>query len=147
MGLRGRLEAMTAPTMGKARNSTNPTVSPEVLIAEGSPGEGRGRMLSTLAAEKMATESAANDQASHTAARFPLTWVCCSFVSTVTKPLYRTGVCQTLRPALRESLQGSRSQHFRRMPKLTVRLTADYKDVDLFGRRPSAFSPLSLAES
>ena len=104
MGLRGRLEATTAPTIGKARKSTKLTVSSEV--ADGAPGEGagRGRVLSTLAAIKMATESTANDHASHAVAPFlvPPAAVRCSFVLAVTTPLYRTNVSQTLRPALRE---------------------------------------------
>ena len=72
--------------MGKAKKSANPTVSPEV--ADGSPGEGagRGRVSSTLATEKMATESTANDHASHTAARFLLP-PARSFVFTVTTSL------------------------------------------------------------
>ena len=105
MGLRGRLEATTAPTMGKARKSKKLTVSLEAPLAPGLPGEGagRGRVLSTLAAKKMATENTANDHASHTVARFlvPPAPVCCSFVLAVTTPLYRTGVSQTLRSALR----------------------------------------------
>ena len=105
MGLPGRLEATTAPTMGKARKSTKPTASAETAAAGGSPGEGAGpgSVLSTLAAKKMATESTANDHASHAAAwfLFPLALVRCSFVLTVTTLLYRTGVSQTLRPALR----------------------------------------------
>jgi hypothetical protein len=90
--------------MGKARKSTKPNVSPEVV--EGSPwdGAGRGRVLSTLAAKKMAAESKANAHASHAAERFPvpLALVRRSFVVTVTTTIYRTSVSQTLWPALRE---------------------------------------------
>jgi hypothetical protein len=54
-----------------------------------------------MTATNPATESTANDHASHTAARFLFPPACCSFVFTVTTPLYRTSVSQTLRPALR----------------------------------------------
>jgi hypothetical protein len=66
------------------------------------PGDGVSTE-NTLAATNITTESAANDHASHAAARFlaPPAPLCCSFVFTVTTPLYRTSVSQTLRPALR----------------------------------------------
>jgi len=54
-------------------------------------------------ATNIATERPASDHASHTAARVPI-WVApapCSFVPSVTTPLYRTIVAQTLRLALR----------------------------------------------
>jgi hypothetical protein len=78
MGFRGRLEAIRAPTMGKARKSTkltdSRTATPTVPRVVGSPGDfaDRVRMSSATMATNPATESKANDHASHTAARFPL---------------------------------------------------------------------------
>src|SRR5215210_8400398 len=105
MGFCGRLEATRAPTMGKARKSKKLTVSPTVPTVNQSPEAcaDRGRASSTPVATNMATERPASDHASHAAARALILPApeSCSFVPSVTIPLYRTTVSQALRLALR----------------------------------------------
>jgi len=84
--------------MGKARKSTKLTVSLTATLMVTRVAELPGdfadgvRRSRTMTATNPATESTANDHASHTAARFLFPPACCSFVFTVTTPLYRTSV-------------------------------------------------------
>src|SRR5918998_4764179 len=74
MGLRGRLEAISAPTMGKAKTGMEVSMSMRVTLAPkvlGSWAE-RARTNSATLAKNMVTERPASDQASQGAAR-PLT--------------------------------------------------------------------------
>src|SRR5215217_374201 len=104
MGFCGRLEAIRAPTKGKARKSKTYSASLTVPTLNQSPGDrpGRGRASSTPEATSMATERPASDHASHAArALVPPEPESCSIVPSVTIPLYRMTVSQTLRRALR----------------------------------------------
>src|SRR5215210_2967376 len=105
MGFCGRLEAIRAPTMGKARKNKEITASLTLPTVNQSPEDraDRTRASSTAVATNMATEIAASAHASHVAVRAlnQPTPGSCSFVPTVTIPLYRTNVSQTLRLALR----------------------------------------------
>src|SRR5215210_9119080 len=105
MGFCGRLEAIRAPTMGKARKNKEITASLTEPTVNQSPENraDRTRASSTSVATNMATESAASDHASHAAARalVPPEPESCSIVPSVTTPLYRKTVSQTLRLALR----------------------------------------------
>src|SRR5215208_983430 len=95
MGLCGRLEAISAPTRGKARKDTKLSVSltvptvPQLLVdcAEGA------RKYNMTFATNMVTESAASDQASQAVrVLIPPTPRPCSLVRSVTAPLYNTTV-------------------------------------------------------
>src|SRR5215211_5203187 len=72
MGLRGRLEAIRAPTKGKARKGskkTNTMLKPPVPQVIGGCAD-RGRtMYNATSATNMISERVASDQASHAAAR------------------------------------------------------------------------------
>src|SRR4028118_1183019 len=75
IGLWGRLEAIRAPTRGKARKGkkiTRPPMSPPVphVLGDGVAGAPyKDMMVSATLAKNMATESAASDQASQEAER------------------------------------------------------------------------------
>jgi hypothetical protein len=92
--------------MGKVRKSKKLTVSLMVATVVGLPVDctDRARASSTMLETNTTIESMASDHASHVAARVrvPVFPVLCLFVPSVTTPLYRTIVSQTLRPALRE---------------------------------------------
>src|SRR5215210_1195254 len=94
--LRGRLEATSAPTRGKARKGKKLTTLPTAPRVLHSPGEStdRASTCKAIAATNMITESAASDQASQAAVRLliPLTpWPSCRAPS-VTTTLYSTTV-------------------------------------------------------
>jgi hypothetical protein len=102
MGLWGRLEAIRAPTKGKARKGTiktNTMLKPPVPQVIGGCAD-RGRMMyNATFATNMISERVASDQASHAAVRalIPPIPRPCSLAPTVTAPLYSTTVYQALR--------------------------------------------------
>src|SRR5829696_1834985 len=104
-GFLGCLEAIRAPTMGKARKETKINSSLRVSpVLVGSCDE-RARTCSTTLARNMATQRPASDQASQEAARYLIPSTprsCCSVSPSLTTPLYRRTISQTLRLALRE---------------------------------------------
>src|SRR5215204_4284587 len=103
-GFLGCLEAIRAPTIGKARKETKINSSLGVSpVLVGSCDEW-ARTCSTTLARNMATQSPASDQASQEAARdlIPSTPRSCSVSPSLTTPLYRRTVSRTLRLALRE---------------------------------------------
>src|SRR5215210_8977174 len=104
---RGRLEAIRAPTRGKARNGTNinkllsdPEVPQSLGTCVAGPDEREGMVNATLI-KNMATERPASDHASQATARIPSIPGPCCLVPVVTASLYRTTVSRTLRRALR----------------------------------------------
>src|SRR5215211_5695142 len=105
MGFLGRLEAIMAPTNGKIRNEAPANWLPKVRSTPQPLGKLADRasknigMLSTYSA----AQRAASDHASQEAARvlIPPTTLPCSFVASVTTPLYITTVSRTLRRTLR----------------------------------------------
>src|ERR687889_738675 len=105
IGFLGRLEAVRAPTMGKARKVMKISASPAVLHAPAPSRAGRGRTDSTMIATAMARQSPASDQASQEAVRVLLAppLRSCSPAPLFTTPLYST----TVSKALREPLEGS----------------------------------------
>src|SRR4028119_1513818 len=128
IGFWGRLEAIRAPTRGKARKGkkiTRPPMSPPVPHVLGDRGAGapyKDMMVSAALAKNMAPERPASDQASQEAARvFALpTPRPCWFVPSVTTPLYRKPVLR----ALRHSLRGRRfGANFLEPPQGEVRGT------------------------
>src|SRR5215217_5004151 len=103
-GFLGCLEAIRAPTIGKARKETKINSSLRVSpVLVGSCDEW-ARTCSTTLARNMATQSPASAQASQEAARdlIPSTPRSCSVSPSLTTPLYRRTISQTLRLALRE---------------------------------------------
>src|SRR5215207_778307 len=91
MGFLGRLEAIRAPTRGKARKGstkTNTLLKPPVPQVVGSCTD-RVSTYSTTVAMNMATERPASDHASQEAARVlnPPTPRPCSLAPSVTTPL------------------------------------------------------------
>src|SRR5215217_7206077 len=103
--LRGRLEAVRAPTTGNARKVTKISRSPALLQSPVPSRVGRGSTESTVVATAMARQSPASDQASHVQARayalapprFRL------LVPSATLLLYSTTVSRALRQPLRTS--------------------------------------------
>src|SRR5215212_3627033 len=110
IGFSGRLDAIRAPTRGKARKGEKITSSlkgPEVPQSLGGCVAGpacKDEMVSAKPIKNMATERAASVHASQEAERMliPPTSRCCSTPS-LTTPLYSTTVSQALRPPLRDS--------------------------------------------
>src|SRR5215217_1400888 len=107
MGFRGRPEAISAPTTGKAKTGTEVNMSMTVMLSPkvlGSRTE-RARTKNATLAKNMSIESAASDQASHAAERvlIPLTprFRPCLFASSVTTAPYSTNVSQALRQPVR----------------------------------------------
>src|SRR5215207_2560781 len=108
MGLWGRLEAIRAPTIGKARKGKKSTKPPRALAVPQSlegcvaGASDKDRTVSVQPPTNMATETAASDQASQGAARvlIPPTPRLCSLIPSGTTPLYRTTVSQALRRPL-----------------------------------------------
>src|SRR5918992_4030370 len=100
IGFWGRLEAIRAPTRGKARKGkkiTRPPMSPPVPHVLGGRVAGaayKDMMVSATLAKNMATERPASDQASQAAARrlIPPTPRPCSLAPFVTTLLYSTTV-------------------------------------------------------
>src|SRR5215204_5522556 len=108
MGLWGRLEAIRAPTRGKARKGTNtnrPPTVPQVLEGRVSGAPDKDKRVIAKPATNMDRERPASAQASQLAARVPIPPAprSCSPTPSLTTPLYRRTVSQTLRLALRES--------------------------------------------
>src|SRR5215218_531252 len=100
--LRGRLEATSAPTRGKARKGKKLNTLPTAPRVFHSPGESidRASTCKAMAATNMITERAASDQASQAAVRVlipPVPRSCCCHAPSVTTPLYTTTVPRTLR--------------------------------------------------
>src|ERR687893_2158254 len=101
MGFSGRLEAIRAPTRGKARKGSNKmstALSPPVPQVLGGSTD-RVAMYSATDAAAMTTERPASDQASQEAVRalIPLTArSSCLLASLVTTPPYSTTVSQAL---------------------------------------------------
>jgi hypothetical protein len=97
IGFWGRLEAIRAPTKGKARKGkkiTRPPMSPPVPHVLGDRVAGapyKDMMVSATLAKNMAIDRPASDQASQAAARrlIPPTPRSRSLASLVTTPLYR----------------------------------------------------------
>src|SRR5215216_7487365 len=110
MGLWGRLEAIRAPTKGKARKGsmkTNTMLKPPVPQVIGGCTD-RGRMMyNATFATNMTSARVASDQASQVAARvlIPPTPRLCSLAPSVTTPLYSTTVSKALRQPLRGDLK------------------------------------------
>src|SRR5918994_3189861 len=108
IGLWGRLEAIRAPTIGKAEKAKkgntkmSTPLSPPVPPLLGGCTD-RVAMSSAAEAADMASERPASDHANHEAARvlIPPTPRPCSLARSVTTPLYSATVSQTLRQALR----------------------------------------------
>src|ERR671921_1504742 len=105
MGLRGRVEAIKAPTMANAKKSTwpkRPTKARLTLQLLGICAD-RASTYSGMLAKNKATDRAASDHASQEAARvlIPPTSDLRSLVSSNTTPLYSTIVSQALRQTLR----------------------------------------------
>src|SRR5918997_4922001 len=69
IGFPGRLEAIRAPTIGKARKGTKINRSSRVLLVPGASCAKRARTCSGMLAKNMATQRAASDQASQAEAR------------------------------------------------------------------------------
>jgi hypothetical protein len=106
MGLWGRLEAMRAPIIGKAKKGTpiNKSVGVNLsLMLLGTCGADRMRAYSAMMATNMATLSADNDHANQEMTRplVLLTSDSCTLALSVTTPLYSSTVSQTLRTTLR----------------------------------------------
>src|SRR4051794_3369006 len=129
IGFSGRLEAIRAPTIVKARKGarTNrlPMAPPEPQSLEGCAAGAvtyKDKMVSMAPATNMAPERPASDQASQEEARvFTLpTSRSCHCVPSAITPLYRTLVSQALRNAVRESIRTNfvelRQDEIRRTP-------------------------------
>src|SRR5215217_9145821 len=107
MAFVGRLEAIRAPTKGKARKGsmkTNTMLKPPVPQVIGGCADG-GRMYNATFATNMISERVASDQASHAAVRalIPPIPRPCSLAPSVTPPLYLTTASRALRQTLRRS--------------------------------------------
>src|SRR5215207_3040323 len=105
MGLLGRLEAIRAPTRGKARKGNrkmSTTLRPPVPQLAGGCTD-RVRKYNTTVATNITSERAPDDQASRAAVRrlIPPTSLPCSLAPSVTTPLYTPSVPQALRQTLR----------------------------------------------
>src|SRR5919112_2520965 len=101
MGLVGNREAMSAPTIGNASESTPvSTAKPGPGLSPGSPAEITSpvRKSSKMASPTRATHTAHSDQANHAAVRWliGLTPRPCFLVPSVTIPLYSATVFQAL---------------------------------------------------
>src|SRR5215204_5843175 len=131
IALRGRLEAIRAPTSGKIRKITPPKRSPTVRFASqllGMCAERASTSSGTLATN-MATERPASDQASKKAARAPPSPRPRSLAASITTLLYSTTVSQSLRKALRSPTLQPQSRPSRR----GIRPDEGYTNrVDLF---------------
>src|SRR5215211_3084022 len=107
IGFSGRLEAIRAPTRGKARKGkkiTSPLRGPAVPQSlEGGVATPtyKDDTVSAAPAKNMATERAASDHASQTARVLTLpTPLSRCLAPAATTPLYRIAVCRTLRQPL-----------------------------------------------
>src|SRR5215207_7089969 len=102
-GFLGCLEAIRAPTMGKARKVTKINSSLRAPLVVGASCDERARTNSTTLARNMATERPASDQASHGEARLLIlpTPRPCSLAPCATASLYSTTTSNALREALR----------------------------------------------
>src|SRR5215213_1848464 len=101
MGLRGRLEAIKAPTTANARKSTWPNRPTKVRLTAQLLGTcaDRASTYSGMLAKNKATDRAASDHASQNAKRrlIPPTPRPCCLASSAITLLYSTAVSQTLR--------------------------------------------------
>src|SRR5215207_3362420 len=94
MGLWGRLEAMRAPTIGKARKGTKLTISLAAPTVTKLPGDcaDRARAYSAPPTTNMATQSAASAHASHAAARALMpSMPCPAFLLLLSQPHFTGG--------------------------------------------------------
>src|SRR5215203_5519623 len=109
MGLSGRLEAIRAPTKGKARKGSekmSTALRPPVPQELGGCTDRVTKSLPSCCTN-ITSESAPSDHASQVAVRrliSPTPRPCCSLALSVTTPLYSTTVSQALRNALRGSV-------------------------------------------
>src|SRR5215217_3350637 len=102
-GLLGCLEAIRAPTTGKARKGTKIISSPRVPPVLVGSCEEKARTCNKTLARNMATQRPASDHASQEAVRLPsppTPRLSCRALS-VTTPLYSTTVSRALRLPLR----------------------------------------------
>src|SRR5215213_8366702 len=102
IALWGRLEAIRAPTKGKARKGTmktNKMLKPPVPQVIGGCADGGRMMYNATFATNMISERVASDQASHAAVRalMPPIPRPCFLAPTVTPPLYSTTASRVLR--------------------------------------------------
>src|SRR5215207_9578411 len=111
MGLVGRREAISAPTVRYASDCTADSTARAgpASISAGTSGEtGSSVTKSSKRPSAMSTtHTAHNDQANHAAVRrlIGLTLRPCCLAPCVTTPLYSTTVSQALRQALRQTLR------------------------------------------
>src|SRR5215211_7092525 len=107
MGFRGRPEAISAPTTGKAKTGTEVNMSMKVTLSPKVLGSRSERAR----AKNMTIERAASDQASHAAewVLIPLTprFRPCLLASSVTTPPYSTNGFQALRQPVRSEREGN----------------------------------------
>src|SRR5215208_1339361 len=101
MGLWGRLEAIRAPTKGKARKGSMKTkkmLRPPVPQVIGGCADGGRMMYNAKFATNMISERVANDQASHAAVRALILPILrpCFLAPSVTPPLYSTTASRVL---------------------------------------------------
>src|SRR5919112_2788425 len=124
MGLVGSREAISAPTVGYASESTPvSTARPGPSLSSLSPG-GRGtstvKKSSKRASAMSATHTTHSDQATNAAVRglIQLTPRFCSLAPYITTPLYSTTVSQALRQTLRAGV-----------PRTISARTTDHEDM------------------
>jgi hypothetical protein len=133
IGFSGRLEAIRAPTIVKARKGARinrlPMAPPEPQSLESCAAGAvtyKDKMVSMALATNIAPERPASDQASQEEARVYALPTSRSrrCVPSATTPLYRTLVSQALRNALRESIRTNflerRAYELRRTPPLRL---------------------------
>jgi hypothetical protein len=142
IGFSGRLEAIRAPTRGKARKGKKinrllkgPAVPQSLEGCVAGPMY-KDETVSTAPAKNMATERAASDHVSQEAARtlLPPPPCPCCLVSVVTTPLSMIPVSRTLRRALRA----------KRLPSyLRISPQGDLQARTFVGRRWRRYSPVS----
>ena len=105
MGLVGRREAIKAPTVGDASESTAiGMVKPRLALVPGGTGTVRVTKSSRKASPMSNTHTAHSDQANQPAVRWLIRLTprpCCSLVPSVTTLPYSTTVSQALRQTLR----------------------------------------------
>src|SRR5215211_2001066 len=103
IGLRGRLEAIRAPTSGKTRKGTPPMNLPTERSTSQLPGTcaDRVRTNSGKVATHITTQRPASDHDNQKTTRAPSPPRPSSLADSITTPLYSTTVSQTLREPLR----------------------------------------------
>src|SRR5215203_993111 len=143
MGLAGRREAISAPTVGYASESTPvSTARPGPSLSSLSPG-GRGTSTVKKSSKRASAMSAAHtthsDQATNAAVRWliQLTPRPCSLVPSITTPLYSTTVAQALRQTLRAGV-----------PREYLPAQATHRDMGRhrgYGGGTQVYSPASVS--